>query len=183
MPRGLSLCCRGLAAARSRRGSDMPPACHSIPRRRCATPSQTLPRRQGGYFPCPSLRPAIPAPLGRAPGAPASKAARCIRHRRRVAAFPLHPQFRINPTVAFIKFASACQWSVLTHPGPPVLEGHPGIYACAYGLVSAYRTAGTFDNRRTSRRRRRCRDVFKFARDTQAHSRRPVDERLQVSEI
>ena len=27
-----------LAAARSRRGSDMPPACHSLPRRRCATP-------------------------------------------------------------------------------------------------------------------------------------------------
>ena len=26
-----------LAAARSRRGSDMPPACHSLPRRRCTT--------------------------------------------------------------------------------------------------------------------------------------------------
>ena len=30
--------CHCLAAARSRRGSDMPPACHSLPRRRFATP-------------------------------------------------------------------------------------------------------------------------------------------------
>ena len=29
---------QSLAAARSRRGSDIPPACHSLPRRRCATP-------------------------------------------------------------------------------------------------------------------------------------------------
>ena len=29
--------CQRLAAARSRRGSDMPPACHSLPRRRFAT--------------------------------------------------------------------------------------------------------------------------------------------------
>ena len=37
-----------LAAARSRRGSDMPPACHSLPRRRFATP--------GGRQGCVSLR-------------------------------------------------------------------------------------------------------------------------------
>ena len=36
-----------LAAARSRRGSDMPPACHSLPRRRCTTLKEAALRGKG----------------------------------------------------------------------------------------------------------------------------------------
>nr|DAH12374.1 MAG TPA: hypothetical protein [Bacteriophage sp.] len=36
----LRRCAPGLAAARSPRGSDMPPACHSLPRGRFATLAQ-----------------------------------------------------------------------------------------------------------------------------------------------
>ena len=69
---------------------------------------------------------------------------------------PPAPPIPINPTAAFIRLASAYQWSVLKRRCCPAEEGHLGFCACASGLVSAYRTAGSFDIRGTSRRRRRC---------------------------
>ena len=39
---------------------------------------------------------------------------------------------------------------------------------------------GTIDNRGTSRRRRRCRDVFKLARAAWGALRRPIDGHLQI---
>ena len=60
-----SIHCRGgvLAAARSRRGSDSPPDCHSLPRRRFATPPATY-RKTAGASPRPTeTRAAASLPL------------------------------------------------------------------------------------------------------------------------